>query len=241
MFAPLLAGRVVGERFVTNNVGEALLAMADFKATTTAEKRPQMISPKAFNARILDFTQSHVLIPTTERFSYDVTIGGVKVNGAFKTHDLGSLRSSAGTNVVKPRYNDEVVVAIAGVFRRLEDQVAKIRAQKDPSINSVLADFLERRIPATLLEFSHMIGESFRNEVHYGMIRRATRGMPADEAMALSARLSQKQFGAYADAAAFALFLSIQGIEIGFIQSIMEKSNFTKHMMEIGTDRPPML
>lgn len=240
MFAPLLAGSAVGDRFITNNAGEALLAMKDFEATAIAEKRPQMISPKAFNSRLMHFNEG-VLVDTTERFAYDVTIGKLKIHGSFKTHDLASLRSAAGTSVVKPRYNDEVITAISEVFKQMENQVAKFKAQQDPEIPDTLVAFLERRIPAALLDFSRTIGEGFRNEVHYGIIRRSTKDLTADEAMGLSARLSQRQFGAYADAAAFALFLAIQGMDIRFIQSILGSSVYTKSMMELGTDRPALL
>lgn len=241
MLSRAVSGRFNGPEFITHNVHEALLAMGDFSAAGPMDARPQLISPIAFNTRMIGFDASEVLVEVGERFTYDVHVGSTRLTGSFRAHELGSMRSSVGTSIVRPRFNQQVFNAAFSVFETIEHELKKMRGQaSDPAKSSMamsLVEHLSRRRGVILLEMAQNISPAFRSEVHHGIARRSVTGLTAEEALAVTSRLSQRQFGAYADVAALLLFLSIQGIDIKFSEGLLGDELVIACFMERGSDR----
>jgi hypothetical protein len=240
-------GHVNGSEFITNSVSAAMLVTPDFEASGPMDARPQLIAPAAFNTRIIDFNAAEALCPIDSRYTYDVTFGSSRLTGTLRAQDMGSLRAADGASIVKPRFNIEVFDAVAEVFATMAAEVANMRKQTEGAVDSpvdampaTLIDFLDRQRGSALLQYAQQLTPAFRAEVHQSISRRSAMGKPRDEAIALTARLSQRQFGAYADVTALLVFLHMQGADVEWGTALLSEPEMIRTFLEHGTDRPAL-
>lgn len=238
-FAWSVSGRLDRNVLLTSDVGEVFIAADEFEPDAALDFRPQLLAPVSFDSRLIGFDTAG-LSALNKRFSFDLKVGTSDVRGSFKTSDLGSMRSNVLTSVVKPAYNEDVFETVAMVFDLIGERVkrmAKDASKKDASISPEVVTYLARQHGRAMLKYAQSLSKGFRQEVQNGMAARAVTGLSSDQALTLSSKLSQNEFGGYADVSAFLIFLTMQGIEIETFTNALTDVDMIKVFMDYGTDR----
>jgi hypothetical protein len=237
-FSHLMSGRLDRELLLTSDIGEVFLAADEFEPSGMLEARPQLLAPVSFDSRLLGFDMSG-LAALSKRFSFDIKFGSSEVRGAFKTSDLGSMRSNALTSVVKPSYNEDVFKTVAAVFETIGSIVKKMahKASASSGLPADIVSWLARQHGRSLLKYAQSLAPGFRQEVHSGMASRAVMNLGTDEALILNAKLMQNEFGGYADVSALLIFLTMQGIDIDTFTQALTDVDMIRVFLDYGTDR----
>jgi len=239
-FGSRVRGLFDSSTFVTNQIGEVFLATDEFEPQGVYDPRPQLIAPVAFDSRIMDFDTETNLASLTSRYAWDVTINNTRVFGAFKASELGGMKSLANTSLVVPIYNDDVFHTVVSVFNTIEellDAVDKQRTKDGDGPSYDTSSYLRRLLGGSLLRYAQFLSPGFRQEVHKGMVDRAVTKLLPDAAMELRARLSQREFGGYADVSALMLFLTMQGFDTKPWIELVKKQDMSRVFFEHGSDR----
>lgn len=238
------SGQHLGDRIITEDPAEVILACNEREARTALPARQQLLSPQAFNTRLLSFNQNR-MISVSARFSFSVTIAGLAMRGALRALDFASLRSSVHTALVKPHFNDEVIRGLQQVFSKcadIDNMIQKSSAANDwehGKIDKDVSRFVRARYARRLLNLAQKLDPAFRHEVQQVMIERAvhSNALKGSDADLMRARMQQKSFMAYCDVVALLFFLHLQGIDHTEFTSISTSKEMTEVCMEHGSDR----
>lgn len=237
------SGHHLGDRIITNDPAEVVLASDDRDALDAVPARPQLLSQAAFNTRLLTFSED-VVKRVDSRFSFQATVAGVKIAGSFRAVDFASLRSGTHTCLVMPHYNAEVIRGLESTHKRVAELNEKVAKSSPDTWNANKADpqvmkFIERRQARELLALAQRLDANFRNEVHSTIIERAiaSGNVKGSDADLFRAKLGQKSFAAVVDLLALRFFLFIQGIETEYWTELLSSETVASVCMEMGSDR----
>jgi len=239
-FGDLNRGVFDSTTYVTNRLAEVFIAADEFEPQSPVDPRPQLIAPVAFDSRIMDFDPETNLASLTSRYAWDITINNSRVNGAFKASELGGMKSLSNTSLVVPIYNDDVFHTVISVFQTIEallKDLTKQRALNNDGPDEVTVAYLRRSLGRSFLRYAQSIAPGFRQEIHNGMIDRAVTRLQPDAAMALRARLGQREFGGYADVSALLMFLTMQGFDVKGWSDMAKDLDMARVFLEYGSDR----
>lgn len=241
-----MTGRYDGGSFLTSDLAEAYMMMDEFASTGAVDERAQMLSAEAMNSRLIGFDTDVELVELKTRISYSCMMTGVEkpITGAFKANDLGSMRASASTSLVKPKFNEAVLRGLEmalGHSRDLLDRLGKIEPGDDgavPVMPEALRRQLQRMFAHGVLRVAQGLAPGFRDEVQRGMIERSVGGLTFDASLALRSRMNQNNFAGYADVFSLVLFLTMQGLdERNVWASLAKDPDLTQVYFEYGSDR----
>lgn len=236
-------GTHLGDRVITSSADEVVLAGPEREARGMVPARQQLLSPQAFNTRLISFDEER-LISVEKRFSFNVAIGGISMQGAFKATDFASLRSSEYTSMTKPFFNEEVISGLQAAYTHCKniDNVIDAASEDDWEhgvIDSSLAKHIRNRYARTLLRTAQQLDPAFRHEVQQVMIERAVqRGeFKGSQADLYRSKLGQRSFMAYVDVVALLFFLHVQGIDAEVWREIAISPEMARMCMDFGSDR----
>lgn len=237
------SGSHMGDRVVTSDPAEALLAAAEFVAVEPYPARPQVLGADAFNARVVNF-DADIVQSVNQRFKFDVNVNGVTLKGALRATDCASLRSSPRTSLVQPHFNAEVVAGLASAYEMVGQILVDLEASTEDSWLTSVPDaqffaFARRRLSREMLRLAQQLSPAFRSEIHSTVVERtiATAGLTVDEAVVMRARLNQKTFAAYVDVLALFFFLHLQNFDAERWQKLVVDEELVRTCMEFGSDR----
>jgi hypothetical protein len=239
-FGDLNRGVFDSTTYVTNRLAEVFIAVDEFEPQSPVDPRPQLIAPVAFDSRIMGFDPATNLASLTSRYAWDITINNSRVNGAFKASELGGMKSLSNTSLVVPIYNDDVFHTVIGVFNTISsllNDLVKQRAANGEGPDAVTISYLKRALGRSFLRYAQSLAPGFRQEIHNGMIDRAVTKLLPDAAMALRARLGQREFGGYADVSALLMFLTMQGFDTKAWAEMAKDLDMARVFLEYGSDR----
>lgn len=238
---PVSDGKFQADMFFTNNIGEALLVAPDFEPSAEMELKPQLLSPKVIKTRLLGFENDDALQPAGIRISFDVEVGGIDIRGSIRTEEIAYLATTQHTYVVKPKFNAEVIAAVASIFDAYKVLLKDIKAHNDrqdvQQVPAATIDFIRRQRGVMLIEMARGVSKTYRHAVHQAIASKALRNMSAEDAILGRGQISQQQFGGYADVFALIVFLATQGIAYDFAIEVVSNADMVPVLMEYGTDR----
>lgn len=236
-------GRHLGDSIITSSADEVVLAADEREARASLPARQQLLSPQAFNTRLMSFDTDKVM-SVEKRFSFSVAIAGVSMKGSFNATDFASLRSSTYTKVTKPFFNEEVVRGLQLAYVQCQDVDGTIDSSgaddwEHGKVEKQVSAYVRRRYARMLLRLAQQLDAAFRHEVQQVMIERAVhsgdlKGSAADQ---YRSKLGQKSFMAYCDVVALLFFLHVQGIDRGVWTDIASSKEMAETCMEFGSDR----
>lgn len=241
-----------GTEVVTSDPSEALLAATEFSAVDALPARAQVLGPKAFSSRVIDFDLSSLLQRLTNRFSFDITVNDVSMRGTLSAQEFGSLKSGVYTSLVVPSFNAEVIEQAQTVFETAKVTLDRMRSHKNAESMWLQGNvpgapffaFVERRVARELLQLAQKLSPAFRTDVHRAIVERSVLSSASvdgkigpDDAMVLRARLHQKTFAACADLVALQFFLDIQGLRHEGWTQLVNSEELVRVCMELGSDR----
>jgi hypothetical protein len=239
-FGDLNRGVFDSTTYVTNRLGEVFIAADEFAPQNAIDPRPQLIAPVAFDSRIMAFDPDTNLASLSSRYSWDITVNNSRVSGGFKASELGGMKSLTNTSLVIPIYNDDVFHTVMSVFDTISSLLADVvkRRQIDgEGPDQTTVSFLRRSLGRAFLRYAQNLAPGFRQEIHNGMIDRAVTRLQPDAAMALRARLGQREFGGYADVSALLMFLTMQGFNTEKWTAMAKDLDMARVFLEYGSDR----
>lgn len=236
-------GTHLGDRIITSSPDEVILAGPEREARAMVPARQQLLSPQAFNTRLISFEEGR-LISVKKRFSFMVSIGGISMQGSFMATDFASLRSSEHTSMTKPFFNEEVISGLQSAYRYCEEIDEKVDASGEDDwqngrIDKEVAKHIRNRYARTLLRTAQMLDPAFRHEVQQVMIERAVQrgAVSGADADLYRSKLGQKSFMAYVDVVSLLFFLHIQGIDSTVWTEIAKTPEMARMCMDFGSDR----
>lgn len=236
-------GRHLGDQVFTSSADEVVLAGPEREARAMLPARQQLLSPQAFNTRLISFDESR-LISVEKRFSFSVTVGGISMQGAFKATDFASLRSSEYTSMTKPFFNEEVISGLQSAYAYCKDVDGVIDASGEDdwehgAIDKEVSKHIRNRYARTLLRTAQQLDPAFRHEVQQVMIERAVHkgDFKGSEADLYRSKLGQRSFMAYVDVVSLLFFLHVQGIAAEIWKEIASSAEMGRMCMDFGSDR----
>lgn len=236
-------GRHLGDQVFTSSADEVVLAGPEREARAMLPARQQLLSPQAFNTRLVSFDESR-LISVEKRFSFSVAVGGISMQGAFKATDFASLRSSEYTSMTKPFFNEEVISGLQSAYAYCKDIDGVIDSSgandwEHGAIDKELSKHIRNRYARTLLRTAQQLDPAFRHEVQQVMIERAVHkgDLKGSEADLYRSKLGQRSFMAYVDVVSLLFFLHVQGIEAEIWKEIASSPEMGRMCMDFGSDR----
>lgn len=238
------SGVHLGDRILTSDPSEVLLAHSEFDAKDALPARPQMLSSNAFNTRMIDFDENQIKRVDT-RYAFDLSIGSLAARGSFKAVEFASLSSNVNSALVRPFFNEGVVSGLEHAFRLAAGIVDSVEESGDDQwigdkkADDMVTRFIRERACRELLRIAQQLSPAFRNEVHSMIVERAivSDQIKGSDAMLYRAKITQKSFGALADITALHFFFVLQGIDTPFFREMMTSEEMKRVAMEMGTDR----
>jgi len=237
------SGTHFGDAILTSDPVEALIAARDIEARDALPARKQLLGPNAFSARVMSFDRTAFLQETNARYGFAINVNGESVSGAFKASSFSSLRASASTLLVKPRFNASVITTMADCFAMslLLIQKAQTSDEWAPNTggNTLALAQLQERVAIKLLQLAQGLSPAFREEVQHAVIERvlvATKAK-AEEALVMRASLIQDYFTAYCDVIALDFFLFLQGINVNGWGGLIRSEALERICLTMGSDR----
>lgn len=254
----VLSGSHLRSEIITSDPVEAILAHDEFSPLDAVPVKAQVLGPAAFNTNVIAF-DPEILRSVSKRYSFNVSVNDVNMQGSFKPSSFASMRSRELTSLVLPHFNEAVIYGYASAFASAQailKAMAKTYVVTDASQGEVGTEmapqwrsdrvpggeffsFMKRRIARSLLTMAQRLSPAFRQEVHEAVIARsvAQTDLSMDDALVLRARLTQRTFAAACDMIALDFFLDTQGITVDVWREMLSDPEMVKVWMEMGSDR----